>query len=97
MDSGARRHLVHLVGTTPPLQPLRPARPLEFCWRDYAILLLHVAAEIEHALMVQYLYAAYSLGGPQVPAEKRAAVQNWQAIILGIAKEEMAPSHHGRT
>src|SRR4051812_20360599 len=28
--------------------------------RDEASFLLHVAAEIEHALMVQYLYAAYS-------------------------------------
>ena len=41
--------------------------PPEFTWHDYTVFLLHVAAEIEHALMVQYLYAAWSLGGPQVP------------------------------
>src|SRR5437773_686840 len=64
--------------------------PAEFSWRDYTILLLHVAAEIEHALMIQYLYAAYSLGGAQVPPDRRALVQQWQAVILGIAKEEMA-------
>ena len=61
----------------------------EFSPRDYVSYLLHVDAEIEHALMVQYLYAAYSLGGPQVPQAHRAAVRGWQEIILGIAKEEM--------
>ena len=39
--------------------------------------------------MVQYLYAAYSLGGPQVPEEHRAMIHGWREIILGIAKEEM--------
>ncbi|MCU7375882.1 ferritin-like protein [Paucibacter sp. O1-1] len=38
---------------------------------------------------MQYLYAAYSLGGPQVPPEHRERVRGWQEIILGIAKEEM--------
>lgn len=61
----------------------------EFSPRDYVSYLLHVDAEIEHALMVQYLYAAYSLGGPQVPAPYRATVRGWQEVILGIAKEEM--------
>ena len=63
--------------------------PAEFSWHDYAVFLLSVAAEIEHSLMVQYLYAAYSLGGPQVPVEHRKAALEWQRIILGIAKEEM--------
>jgi hypothetical protein len=53
------------------------------------VYLLHIAAEIEHSLMVQYLYAAYSLGGPSVPADKRRDVLEWQDTILGIAKEEM--------
>jgi hypothetical protein len=66
---------------------LRP--PPEFSAHQYVILLLHIAAEIEHALMVEYLYAAYSLGGPQVPAEHQAKVAQWQEVILGIAKEEM--------
>ncbi|NEO02186.1 MAG: hypothetical protein F6K50_44540, partial [Moorea sp. SIO3I7] len=33
--------------------------------RDEAALLLTVAAEVEHALMVQYLYAAYSVRDDQ--------------------------------
>lgn len=58
--------------------------------RDWTIYLLHVGAEIEQALMVQYLYAAYSLGGPHLtdPAHKKLADQ-WKATILEIAREEM--------
>jgi hypothetical protein len=63
--------------------------PPEFNIRDYTIMLLQIGAQIEHALMVQYLYAAYSLGGPQVPPEHQRMVQGWQEVILGIAKEEM--------
>jgi hypothetical protein len=64
-------------------------KPPEFTWRDYAIMLLHIAAAIEHALMVQYLYAAYSLGGEQVPAVHRPMVERWRSSILAAAKEEM--------
>jgi hypothetical protein len=63
--------------------------PPEFTWRDYAIFLLTIAAQIEHSLMVQYLYAGYSLGGPQVPKQHQDKVAAWRQVILGIAKEEM--------
>lgn len=53
--------------------------------RDEATFLLHTAAEVEHALMVQYLYAAWSLP-PQAPM----AVQRWRRDILQVAREEMA-------
>lgn len=66
-----------------------PVAPPEMDNRDYVAYLLTIDAEIEHALMVQYLYAAWSLGGPQVPEDKRALVAGWQKTILGIAKEEM--------
>src|SRR5262249_45415495 len=68
----------------------RPVPDPEFAAQDYGSFLLYIDAEIEHALMVQYLYAAYSLGGPQVPPKYQAKVRGWQEIILGIAKEEMA-------
>lgn len=64
--------------------------PDEFSWRDFAIFLLHIAAEIEHSLMVQYLYAAYSLGGAGLPDADREKARAWREVILGIAKEEMA-------
>ncbi|HYZ08599.1 MAG TPA: ferritin-like domain-containing protein [Pseudonocardiaceae bacterium] len=53
--------------------------------RDEAIFLLHTAAEIEHVLMAQYLYAAWSL-----PLDGPAVVQRWRRDILQIAREEMA-------
>jgi len=72
-----------------PKQPPAVDLPLELDWHDYTVLLLHTASEIEHSLMVQYLFAAYSLGGPQVPDGLTESVRRWQEVILGIAKEEM--------
>lgn len=58
--------------------------------RDRAIYLMHVGAEVEHALMVQYLYAGYSLGGRHLTDPKhRQLTQEWKALILEIAREEM--------
>src|SRR5882724_1847039 len=61
----------------------------EMTWKDHLVMLLHIGAEIEHSLMVQYLYAAYSLGGEQVPRRHRLMVRGWQTSILAVAKEEM--------
>jgi hypothetical protein len=57
--------------------------------RDFLVELLRVGTTLEHALMVQYLYAAYSLGGPQVPEQYRPVVRRWQEDLLTIAREEM--------
>ncbi len=43
-----------------------PAAP-----RESAIELLHIGAEVEHALMAQYLYAGYSLNENQPDEQKR--------------------------
>lgn len=63
---------------------------------DKAEILLETAAEIEHALMVQYLYAAYSLKSDEEvsdPAQQAALDQtsenSWYHVLLGIAREEM--------
>jgi hypothetical protein len=53
-----------------------------------AEILLQSAAEVEHALMVQYLYAAYSLGdgsfqGTAVPANAAQLTSGWRQAILG--------------
>lgn len=64
-------------------------KPPELSRRDHLLMLLSLATEFEHSLMVQYLYAAYSLGGPQVPPEHRERVASWQNQILTIAREEM--------
>ena len=65
-----------------------PPKPEEMSWRDYLIMLLHIAAELEHSLMVEYLYAAYSLGGPGAAKHARQ-VREWRDAILTIAREEM--------
>jgi hypothetical protein len=78
--TGAKSLLAHAPFQIPP----------EFTPRQYVILLLTVAAEIEHSLMLEYIYSAYSLGGPRTPVEYREMVTQWRETILGVAKEEMA-------
>jgi len=54
--------------------------------------LLSQAAELEHGLMCEYLYAAFSLksaASPGLRADQLAAVERWRGMILGIAAEEM--------
>jgi rubrerythrin len=54
--------------------------------------LLCQAAELEHALMCQYLYAAFSLksaAGPGLRADHLEAVERWRRVIFAIAGEEM--------
>ena len=57
--------------------------------RDEAALLLKVAAEVEHALMVQYLYAAYSVRDDQTHHETRGRVRSLYQRLAQIAREEM--------
>lgn len=58
--------------------------------RDEAVFLLNIAAEVEHALMVQYLFAAYSLRDPsQFPDDQAALVRAWRSAIATVAREEM--------
>jgi Ferritin-like len=54
--------------------------------------LLSQAAELEHGLMCEYLYAAFSLkstAGPGLRADQLAVVGRWRKMIFGIAAEEM--------
>ena len=74
--------LAHTASGSPALSP-----PPEMNWRQYAIYLLSTAAEIEHALMVQYLYAAYSIDLSSTAGGADPAF--CQRVILGVAKEEM--------
>ena len=59
--------------------------------RDEAIFWLSAAAEIEHALMVQYLFAAYSIEPASLPAENnvRRLATEIRNTLLQIAREEM--------
>ena len=55
----------------------------EVSWYEHLLVLLQIGASIEHALMVQYLYAAYSL------RDDVEQVRRWREILLLIAREEM--------
>jgi hypothetical protein len=54
--------------------------------------LLSQAAELEHGLMCEYLYAAFSLkhtAGPGLRDDQLPAVERWRKMILTIAAQEM--------
>jgi hypothetical protein len=53
--------------------------------------LLSQGAELEHGVMCQYLYAAFSLKteADGLSPEDAAQVEGWRRVILKIAGEEM--------
>ena len=59
--------------------------------REALIYMLCEAAELEHGIMCQYLFAAFSLrdASDNLTAAQQEAVARWQAAILRIAGEEM--------
>jgi Ferritin-like len=74
------------------LSPMRGEPAIVVGDRKELTYLLSLAAELEHGLMCEYLYAAFSLkgtAGPGVRAGQLAAVERWRGMIFGIAGEEM--------
>jgi hypothetical protein len=57
--------------------------------KDFAIFLLQAGAEIEHSLLVQYLYAAYSIDERTEGLENTFLLE-WKRDIRLVAREEMA-------
>jgi len=60
--------------------------------REHLWYLLAEAAQVEHLIMCQYLYAGFSMkAGSQdgLTAEQAAAVARWREVLTGIAIEEM--------
>ena len=60
--------------------------------REEIIGALHQAAEIEHGLMIQYLFPALSLkkrGDEGITPRQLVLTRSWEAVILGVAVEEM--------
>lgn len=57
--------------------------------REQAIRLLWIGAEVEHALMAEYLYAGYSINLHQPEEAMRESAKRWRSTILEIAREEM--------
>jgi Ferritin-like len=60
--------------------------------RSALVYMLCAAAELEHALMCEYLFAAFSLKrsvDEGLTAEQLAAVERWRSTILAVAQQEM--------
>jgi hypothetical protein len=61
----------------------------DMSWRDHLVMLLSFGAAAEHCLMVQYLYAAYSLKTEGEDPDRRKKIEDWRAHVLAVAREEM--------
>jgi hypothetical protein len=60
--------------------------------REELINALHEASEIEHGLMIQYLFGALSLKKSMqegLSAPEAQLVRGWEALILSVARDEM--------
>ncbi len=67
-------------------------RPLVIEHREPLIYMLCAAAELEHALMCEYLFAASTLKrstGEGLTASQVEMVDRWRAVILHVAQQEM--------
>ena len=69
-----------------------PEAPFVIEHREALIYMLCEAAELEHGLMCQYLFAAFSLKQDQaegLTADELEAVLRWRRVISHVASEEM--------
>ena len=66
--------------------------PLVIEHREALAYMLHEAVEIEHMVMCQYLYAAFTMKRSTeegVTAEQLAAIRRWRKTVMSVAKQEM--------
>ena len=66
--------------------------PLVIEHRDALIYMLCEAAELEHAICCQYLYAGFSLkqaDDPSLDHRQKRAVDKWRRIVFEVATQEM--------
>lgn len=69
-----------------------PEPPIVVEHREQLIFMLREAAELEHAIMCEYLFAAFSLKQRTeegMTVEQLAAVARWRKVVLEVAKQEM--------
>ncbi|MFY9930708.1 MAG: ferritin-like domain-containing protein [Streptosporangiaceae bacterium] len=88
--SGGGGRLAQIIATRGGLAP--PEDPFVIEHREALIYMLCEAAELEHGIMCQYLYAAFTL--KQTEAEgltkaEAAAAQSWRKRISHVAAQEM--------
>ena len=82
--------LAQVIATRGGLAP--PEAPFVIEHREALFYMLCEAAELEHGIMCQYLYAAFSLKqseGEGLSPEEAQAVQRWRKRISHVATQEM--------
>jgi CDGSH-type Zn-finger protein/truncated hemoglobin YjbI len=87
---GGRGRLAQVIATRGGLAP--PEAPFVIEHREALIYMLCEAAELEHGIMCQYLYAAFSLKQAEdegLTAAEQEAVQRWRKTISHVATQEM--------
>jgi CDGSH-type Zn-finger protein/truncated hemoglobin YjbI len=85
-----RGRLAEVIATRGGQAP--PEAPLVIEHREALIFMLCEAAELEHGIMCQYLFAAFSLKQSEdegLSAEELEAVTRWRRAIAHVATEEM--------
>jgi CDGSH-type Zn-finger protein/truncated hemoglobin YjbI len=88
--TGGRGRLAEVIASRGGQAP--PEAPFVIEHREALIYMLCEAAELEHGIMCQYLYAAFSLKQAEdegLSPEEAAAVQRWRKRISHIATQEM--------
>jgi hypothetical protein len=63
--------------------------PIVIEHREHVWYLLYQAAQLEHMIMCQYLFAEFSLKSDGLTADQQAAVDRWRQELHGIAVQEM--------
>jgi CDGSH-type Zn-finger protein/truncated hemoglobin YjbI len=89
-STGAQGRLAQMIATRGGLAP--PEEPFVIEHREALFYMLCEAAELEHGIMCQYLYAAFSLkqsADEGLTAAEAEAVQRWRKHIFHIGAQEM--------
>src|SRR5438067_2805206 len=89
-SAGARGRLTEVIASRGGLAP--PEAPFIIEHREALIYMLCEAAELEHGIMCQYLFAAFSLKqGEQegLSAPELDAVRRWRKQVSHVAAQEM--------
>jgi CDGSH-type Zn-finger protein/truncated hemoglobin YjbI len=88
--SGGGGRLAQMIATRGGLAP--PEAPFVIEHREALIYMLCQAAELEHGIMCQYLYAAFTLKQTEAEGltkEEAAAAQSWRKRVSHVAAQEM--------
>lgn len=71
---------------------MEPGSRIEVATREELVYLLCQASELEHGLLLEYLFAMYSLTRHEdegISADQLGAINRWERVIASVAAQEM--------